>query len=208
MAVLTWGLGWTYHDVISITQCHAAIDSIQLKLVVVFFSPKKELVGTWSCANERDISVELRYGVSTALFEAWWKKGCPGCCRMVSLFCFVACKSSRSGQCTFQHKWYNFRKFTMNLRNADGFGVGWYAQQAPLPCVFTSLKPALWICNQKLRSYCKRMFFVYRTSEGLGWKVVEIYACFQAPNPAAYSLRHGTIPTFATCRMRCHRCRF
>eukprot|EP00438_Fugacium_kawagutii_P029443 Skav210025 [mRNA] locus=scaffold1212:305630:307520:+ [translate_table: standard] len=26
--------------------------------------------------------------------------------------------------------------------NADGFGVGWYAQQAPLPCVFTSLKPA------------------------------------------------------------------
>ena len=28
------------------------------------------------------------------------------------------------------------------LRNADGFGVGWYAQQAPVPCVFTSLKPA------------------------------------------------------------------
>ncbi|CAE7837736.1 DUG2 [Symbiodinium sp. CCMP2592] len=26
--------------------------------------------------------------------------------------------------------------------NADGFGVGWYAQQAPIPCVFTSLKPA------------------------------------------------------------------
>eukprot|EP00931_Biecheleriopsis_adriatica_P085906 TRINITY_DN60676_c0_g1_i1.p1 TRINITY_DN60676_c0_g1~~TRINITY_DN60676_c0_g1_i1.p1 ORF type:complete len:1375 (+),score=221.29 TRINITY_DN60676_c0_g1_i1:183-4127(+) len=26
--------------------------------------------------------------------------------------------------------------------NADGFGVGWYAQQGSVPCVFTSLKPA------------------------------------------------------------------
>lgn len=93
----------------------------------------------------------------------------------------------------------------MNLRNADGFGVGWYAQQAPLPCVFTSLKPVLRICIPKLRSYSEGSSFTgIPTSQlkkmGLGGGNVCIFfhfwpgqicrdVFFRCPNPWSFFKR-------------------
>jgi hypothetical protein len=65
----------------------------------------------------------LRHGISAALFETHLQKD-----------------QNFSAGVSF-HKPIFFSRGEILLRNADGFGVGWYAQQAPLPCVFTSLKP-------------------------------------------------------------------
>ena len=82
--------------------------------------------------------------------------------------------------------------------NADGFGVGWYSNDAPTPGVFTSVRPA-W-SNRNLRSLSEHMksscFFAHIRAASPGMRVSEAN-CHPFQFGRYLWMHNGTIAEFA-----------